>query len=294
MSFDPGFQKKYRRIYAQPHLDGIFASGLISRLFNVPIRFKLLLRGAENSIIIGMPISNGAHIIQSFIIDIINCEKFLRETMTTNFMLCNDNYGSLTDFVVDVFDFDVPEDILDAIYRIAVRDVQEDTLAEKFLVSWLMAPGRDVWRKLAILIRKNSWSAIVDWAHRNASTMYAKHIVDLSQKLESRCQVLLRGVAMVRFSVRNKMEKLAARLTLHRASNISPVFISIGSENSNAKICFVQSQRYDLMLLSNFFVNLGYTVVARPNIVRIYVDENIQQFLDKLILAVRSSYKRIK
>ncbi|GEM_PF-5994831 len=293
MSFDVTQYGKYRRIVAQPHIDGIFASGLLNRIFNVVLCFKLFLRRAKYSILVGMPIHINAQISQSFIIDIINCEKVFKGTLTTNFILCNNKYGSLTDFVVDIFDFDVPDDLLDAVYEISTKDVPENSFSEKLLVSWLIS-GKSVRKELATLVQRSRWEEIRTWAHEKSSGALARHIIDMGHRLKERFQTLLPWVAAIRFSIKNKVERLAAKYLLHNSSDIAPVIVILGCDQQKVKLCFIHSQRYDLTLLSNFLENLGYATIARPHIIRIHLDEAINPFINRLILALRSSHKRIK
>lgn len=288
--FPNGWDRKYRNIVTQPHVDGIFASGLLSRIFDVPIRFGLVVRRAERSVILGMPVSKDAQIVQSFVIDIVDWERLYGTTLQTNFILCDNNYGSLTDLVVDVFDFEVPNDLLDAVYDVATRNVEENSLSEKLLLAWLSLK-KDAYNDLASLVKVGSWDKILDWIQRTSGISLIDSIRITVQKLQDACQIVAPQIKVIPFSLKSIDETLAVKYLLYRLPAGTLMVVAIGHHEKRAKLCYISSGVYDLTVLAKFLEDAGYVTIARPNLIRIRVDENADSFVDKLTIALGSVFK---
>lgn len=271
-------------------MDGIFASGLLSRIFDVPIRFGLVVRRAERSVILGMPVSKDAQIVQSFVIDIVDWERLYGTTLQTNFILCDNNYGSLTDLVVDVFDFEVPNDLLDAVYDVATRNVEENSLSEKLLLAWLSLK-KDAYNDLASLVKVGSWDKILDWIQRTSGISLIDSIRITVQKLHDACQMVAPQIKVIPFSLKSIDETLAVKYLLYRLPAGTLMVVAIGHHEKRAKLCYISSGVYDLTVLAKFLEDAGYVTIARPNLIRIRVDENADSFVDKLTIALGSVFK---
>lgn len=293
MSSPNGMHRKYRNIITQPHLDGIFSSGLLSRIFDAPIRFRLIIRRAKYSVILGVPISRDLQVFQSFIIDVVNCEQFYGAALQTNLILCDSSYGSLTDLVVDAFNLEIPNDFLDAVYDIATRNIHADAFSEKLLLAWLLSE-KSAHEELAILVKAGLWDRVRDWIQKATSVDLAGLVKFTVNKIRDNLQVVAPQVAMISFSIKDAVEKIAAKYLLYAPPLNAPIILLLGCDGRQVKLCYISSRSYDLTILSRSLERMGYITIARPNVVRVYLDENIDYFVDRLVAAVKSTRKYMK
>ncbi len=278
-------KKKYNKIIAQSSLDCIFALGLFRRIYNLPFSFKLIVRTARNSIIIGTPLMESAHVSNCFIIDNSRYDSTVHRPYGSNILLYDDKYGSLTDMVVDIFGLDIPEAYMDAIFNVAVGAIEDDDLARHMYIAWLLS-NMKYRHKLVDYITAKKWSLIDEWLKKKNESNTSKQIEKLAYKICKKCKSLSPGACYIVYVSENRIERLAARYALEILRRSTR--IAVGLEVNKYRLvekCFILSNHRLLGVSVRFMANEWITI-PRPHMLRLIM--RIPLALDTFLPILRS------
>jgi len=248
-------------------LDGIFSLGLIKRLYDLPHRFVLRVRYARKAIILGAPIARDASLSQCFIID--NTKYgWNAESAGSNIMLCDDSFELVTCLLADVFDLDIPDNILDALYDITIGNLEPNSPSERIFLAWLLS-NMKIRESLVEYVRRSEWSNINRWYTEYSSTPLAERVRSRAKQICKSARPLSLGINLIRFTIANRVEYYAARLALVQLRPSSRIVIGVGiNKRGYVDIIYMASNK-NLIRLSQRLEEYGYLAIGRPHFIRI-------------------------
>lgn len=287
--------RKYTKILSLSSLDGIFALGLLRRLYDLPFVFRLRVRKANNSIILGVPLSFDSELSNCFIIDNARCDRFIH-SMGGNISLCQNDYGSLTDLIVDVFGLDIPDSFLNTIYNICTGAINEDLEAEKMYVAWLSSNFPTL-RRIVDFIRDRNWERIKEWSYRMYKSPRAAKIKQLSDGFLKKPKVVDPGIYVLRYNVDDWFQRKSIRLAIEKLRPNARVVVAVGVHGNNrVAMCYIASIR-SLEKLYSELESSEWITIARPHLLRIimgesYIDYN--SFTSQFLMFLKRRLRRLR
>jgi len=254
-----------------------------------------MVRRAKNSIILGVPLSADSELYNCFLIDNAKCDRFIR-SMGGIISLCQNDYGSLTDLVVDVFGLDIPDSLLDTIYNICVGAINEDLEAEKMYVAWLVSSSSTL-RKIADFVKDRDWRRIEEWVYKMFETPRATKIKQLSDIFLKKMKVIDPGICVLRYDIDDWFQRKSVRFAIEKLRANFRVIIGVGVDSNNhVAVCYIASVR-SLERLYSELESYEWITIARPHFLRIIMGENyidFNLFMSQFIMFLKRRIKKLR
>lgn len=277
---------KYCGIITLSSLDGIFALGLIKRIYNLPHSFKFRVRRAHKNILLGIPITIDAEINQCFIIDNIHCLSGMRHG-GSNITLCDEKYGSVTDIVVDVLGLDLPDKYLNVVFDVAVGDISSE-ISKQMYIALLLS---DIYERSRLVdwVKDSDWSKIDKWVTTKTKSNLYRIIIERSNSFLSKAKKITSGAYALKFQVSNLVDRISIRPSLLYLKESSKISIGIGVDKNNNIVvrCYLFSNK-PLIKIGRILEQQGFISITRKhNVSLLSVNMNYYKFLDILRDVIR-------
>ncbi len=243
----------YEKIYAHRDWDGVIGSGLLLRVFDLPISFLNRVDEAVKSVIVEVPFSLDAYVEKCLVIDHHDCKREpLKSLHFGNHVICDENYSSVASLIVDYFDLDTPEEILDALDLIEMGEIDRDDLAYKMFISFVSDMNNFPYMDFARAVKMGDWDRIIRWVDNKSSSKDAELVVLISKnKLKNRKE-LIDGVQLITYNVRDKLDVGAARLALLELEKTAKIGIIIGVDDIYARYGVIATKKKKINLIQLF------------------------------------------
>lgn len=275
---------KYRGIITLSSLDGIFALGLIKRIYDLPHSFKFRVRRARKNILLGIPIAIDAEINQCFIIDNIHCLSSIKHS-GSNITLCDEKYGSVTDIVVDIFGLDLPDKYLDAVFDVTIGNISSE-ISKQMYIALLLSDIHER-NRLVDWVKDSDWSKVDKWITTKTRSDLYRIVIERSNSFLLKAKRITSGAYALKFQVSNFVDRISIRPSLLYLKETSKVSIGIGVDKDNVVRCYLFSNK-TLTRIGRVLEQRGFISITRKHGVSLLsVNLNYYEFLDILRDVIR-------
>ncbi len=285
----------YREILAHKDWDGLIGGGLIQRIFDLPIIFLNRVNEATAKIIIEVPFALDAYIEKCLIIDHHDCKRApLKSLHFGNHVLCDEEYGSVASMIVDFFDLDAPDEILDALDHIERGDIDSNELAYRMFISFASSIGSFPYEDLVKEVRVGRWERIINWVNKKASSKEAELVKGLSERKLNNVIEIMRNVKLITYNTQDPLDIGAARLALLTLEKQAKIGVMLGLDDIYARfgIIATMKKKINLIPLLDELSKLSWQSGGRSNVGGFQITYNIT--LNQAINALREAILKRK
>jgi len=259
----------YEKVYAHKDWDGVIGGGLILRIFDLPITFLNRVDEATETIIVEVPFSPDAYIEKCLIIDHHDCKKsHLRSFHFGNHVLCDETYGSVASMIIDLFDLDAPEEILDALEYIEMGDIHSDELAYKMFISFASSITSFPFTELANYVKLGNWDRVISWIESKSSSKEAELVLEMSKRKLKESVEIIKDVELITYDTHDALDIGAARLALLDLERRAKIGIMIGLDDIYARYGIIATLKKKINLIPLFkeLSQLSWQAGGRSNV----------------------------
>ncbi|MHA1664816.1 MAG: hypothetical protein ACTSVW_03185 [Candidatus Njordarchaeales archaeon] len=287
------FTTKYQIILSHRDWDGLFGGALISRIFELPVKFHNRIDAAEAAIIVEVPISRSSVIESSLIIDHHNCKKSEFYALRYgNMFICDEKYPSVTQLISDIFNEDLPSEFQEAINYLEQGEINKSQLANDMFFAYISNLEKFPFNMLLKAIRDGNWKFLHSWIIEKTNKLDKKRILTVKDALLKDVKLISRDVALIKYRKDNPLENGASKLALLELQDEYKVVIALALKNGYVEIGTIATKKnINLNPVFTYLENIGIDAGGRRTVGGFRFRHNIS--LEQVISILKEAMKEL-
>ncbi|MHA1595724.1 MAG: DHH family phosphoesterase [Candidatus Baldrarchaeia archaeon] len=258
---------RYRKIVSDGDWDGVFASGLLMRVTDLPVEFPRPseLPSAELERVVTVEI--GPTKVRAMRDCLIIDHHEVPELPSGCEMLVDMSAGSAAEIVAKVWELEVPREWLGALSEIDSARVSSD-LAKKMWAAYRANVENFPRREVAEMIRDGRWEDLYRLVVERAEE-YRKIEEKVPELVKRGCPLEgVEGVAILTYDPDDKVERGASKDAMLRLEETYDVVVAIGAKSGRFSRATIgtRSERVNLAVIFEFLRNRGYNAGGKAQV----------------------------